>query len=136
MFFFIDYSDPNFLSIESTDDDNYIKMWLCLQEILFNRGESDFDANLGIDYDSVFSGSGFLSNQIDEIISKYKQYFRAIDYNITQEKNQVAVSLDFSFNFENSPTLGANANKQSLSSKSFKVLLGKNKGIGEVNVFA
>lgn len=136
MFFFIDYSDPLTLSIERTDDDNHIKMWLCLQEILLKRGECDFDINLGIDYDSIFSENTFIGNQIDEILDKYRKYFRAIDYNITQEKNKVAVNLEFSFNFENSPSLGRNSTKKSQQSKSFKVILGKNKGIGEIDVFA
>lgn len=138
MFFFVDYSDPSNLVIETTDDDNYIKMYLCIQEILFRKGESQFDVDLGIDYDAIFSQSTFISTQLEEIIEKYKPYFRSIDYNITQEKEKVFVNIEFSFNFENSPSLGGTISIKSGSklqsrSKSFRLALSGDRRVDVYN---
>lgn len=97
-FWFLDYEDPENPIFETTDDENIIKMYLCVQEILMWRGECWNKASMGIDYNAIFNSSTYITQQLEDVLDKYRPYFRNINYNITQESQSVViVSLDFSF---------------------------------------
>lgn len=104
------YQDPNTKDWEYTDNDIYIKFHQCLQELLIWKGEMQFDATMGIDYRSIFNGENFLGSQIDGIISKYKEFFKEIKFNLIQKsQREVVVNLEFWVNEEGTmKTLNAN----------------------------
>lgn len=90
------FQDPNTKDWEYTDNDIYIKFNECLQELLLWKGEVQFDVSLGIDYRSVFDGENFLATQINDIISKYKPFFKDINFSLKQDnQSEVVVSLNF-----------------------------------------
>lgn len=82
---------------EYTDDANYVQANLCLQEILLWRGEVAFNIDLGIDYEGVFNSSNFVSTQLEDIIDKYRKFFRDITYTLSIENEIVIINLNFVF---------------------------------------
>lgn len=94
--YFLDYSHKPAV-FEYTDDPNYVQVNLCLQEILVWKGECAFDIELGIDYENIFNSSTFLTSQLEEILDKYRKFFKDIAYSIYVEKEQVFISLSFVF---------------------------------------
>lgn len=95
-YWYLDYSEPTPI-FKKTQDPNIAKVYQCIQEILLWRGENLFDVNLGIDYNSIFGGSVFLTAQLEEIVDKYRLYFDSILMELTQEKQVVYINLQFVF---------------------------------------
>lgn len=86
---------------EYTDDDNYKMANACIQEILLWRGEANFYNDSGIDYKAIFNSTTFLSSQLDEILEKYKPFFRDITNNITKiDTTKFLIKIEFYFNIE------------------------------------
>ena len=80
-----------------TNDDNYIKAYQCIQEILIWRGESSFDIELGINYDEIFNSNSFLTAQLEEILDKYRSFFSAIFQNVERVEDSFVITLQFIF---------------------------------------
>lgn len=92
--YFQDYENGSW---EYTDDDNYIKVYQCVQEVLIWRGESSFDIELGIDYDEIFNSNAFLVAQLEDILDKYRPYFSDILQNVEKVDDSFVISLQFIF---------------------------------------
>lgn len=86
------------LVFDKTTNDNYIQVYSCIQEILLWKGESNFYADSGIDYKEIFNSNKFLRSDLENIISKYEQFFTRIVYEIKQV-DSVTFQIDLSFYF-------------------------------------
>lgn len=81
-----------------TENDNYIKVYQCIQEILIWRGEVSFNILMGVDYEAIFNSTSFLTAQVEEIISKYNKFFKNISLKVTKiSSSSFAVDIDFYF---------------------------------------
>lgn len=91
------YQDPQ-KGWSFTDNDIYIKIWECLQECILWKGENAYDVNMGIDYESIFNSTNFLTSQLENVLDKYRSFFKDIISNVEKVDNKVVVSLQFWIN--------------------------------------
>lgn len=96
---YIDYaeSDPqnDVFVWKQTEDTTTIKLNECLQELLLWRGESQFFADNGVDYDGMFRGSADISAQVISICDSYKDYFADIVVEATEEDDNMLFKIQF-----------------------------------------
>lgn len=107
--YFQDYENGTW---EYTNDDNYIKAYQCIQEVLVWRGESSFDIELGIDYDEIFDSNSFLTAQLEEILDKYRLFFSAIFQNVERVDDSFVITLQFIFSSVSTNPLSINSTQQ------------------------
>lgn len=107
--YFQDYENGTW---EYTNDDNYIKAYQCIQEVLVWRGESSFDIELGIDYDEIFNSNSFLTAQLEEILDKYRPFFSAIFQNVERVDDSFVITLQFVFTSTSINPLSINSTQQ------------------------
>ena len=116
--YFQDYENGTW---EYTNDDNYIKAYQCIQEILVWRGESSFDIELGIDYDEIFNSNSFLTAQLEEILDKYRPFFSAILQNVERVDDSFVISLQFVFTSTSTNPLPINTQTQQTQAQALSV---------------
>lgn len=90
---YIDFSDGNQWKLAT--DLTTIKMNECLQELQLWMGESQYYADNGVDYTSLFSGSGDITSQVLGIIEAYKEFFMDITISTTESDDYVLFEIGF-----------------------------------------
>lgn len=80
---------------EYTDNDVFAKIYQCLQECILWRGENPYNVFMGIDYESIFNSNSFLTNQLEEVLDKYRPFFKEIIQNVEKVDNTILITLQF-----------------------------------------
>lgn len=119
---------------EYTNDDNYIKAYQCIQEILIWRGESSFDIELGINYDEIFNSNSFLAAQLEEILDKYRSFFSAIFQNVERVEDSFVITLQFIFRSVSTNPLPINTQAQQTQAQALSVSFKYKNGGFDVSV--
>lgn len=109
---------------EWTDHDVFIKIYQCLQECILWRGENPYDVTMGIDYESIFNSSAFLTSQLEEVLDKYRPFFQEIIQNVEKVGNKIVITLQFWLSYSPNSQNGITA-KLTYDKGAFSVSLGQ-----------
>ena len=90
---YIDFSNNNEWVLAT--DLTTVKINECLQELQLWMGESQYYADSGVDYTSLFNGSGDITTQVLNIIESYKEYFLDITVSTTQSDDDILFEIGF-----------------------------------------
>lgn len=93
------YKNFTTMKWEYTDSDVYAKVYQCIQECILWRGENPYNINMGIDYESIFNSNSFLVNQLEEVLEKYRPFFKDIIQTLSKDSaGNVVITLQFWIN--------------------------------------
>lgn len=90
---YIDFANNNQWVLAT--DLTTIKINECLQELQLWMGESQYYADSGVDYTSLFNGSGDITAQVLDIIERYKEFFLDITVTATQSDDNILFEIGF-----------------------------------------